>query len=72
MQASFCQPQCEPILQERLSRFGLNPSEWFVRALREKIFFAVHRLEPTLILVGEARMEGPSVDWNFLEVLETD
>ncbi len=60
----------EKALWERLSGFGLNPTEWVVRRLQTKFFYAINRLDPSLVLIGEAKTTTSAWDWHSLELCE--
>lgn len=72
MQLFTGQNLSEPILQQRLSQFGLNPCDWTVMRLKETLFFVVHCQEPSLILLGETIRRGARIDWGALEVIDLE
>lgn len=60
----------EKALWQRLSGFGLNPTEWIVRRLKAGVFCAINLAEPTWVLIGKGKTSAKSWDWDSLELCE--
>lgn len=65
----------ELALWQRLSRYGLDPADWMVRRLMEGFYCAIHRVESSYVLVGEAKATASCAlkwDWQTLDLCELD
>lgn len=61
--------QVQGTLHNDLKKFGLNPSEWTIEQLEERLFQIAHIDDKQFFFLGETRLEGTIPEWNNLHLL---
>lgn len=56
-------------LQQQLTHFGLNPSEWSIERVQALQFRIQHKLEQNFILKGSLEYKNKIARWRSLEVI---
>jgi len=60
--------QFQGILHKDLKKFGLNPSEWTIEQLEERLFQIAHIEDKQFYFLGEAQLEGLIPEWTHLHL----
>jgi inorganic pyrophosphatase/exopolyphosphatase len=60
--------QVQWALHNDLKKFGLNPSEWTIEQLEERLFQIAHKEDKQFYFLGEAQFEGLLPEWAHLHL----